>query len=658
MFAFCFWHIFALRAALSAGFEEERRLRRENGPRLLRDVVFAEFENEGNQNHTVLQIDEDAGEIYTGGGDFLFKLNVEKFGSVTEKYNLSCSEDEQGLAGNAVTIIEKLHNSLFVCGTNGIKPRCWTIFLPQNDQPYRVVETQDVAGISPFNYTQNCLSLTVEGDVYAATPLDKDGSFLQFRRRAGSRSDVWMDEDWLRDPTFVSASWVQWKEDPDNDKIYMFFREKNSDNSPEAEPWISRVARVCKVDEGGSKQFLQNTWTSFLKARLVCGYPEESLYFNRLQDVHVMHADDWRLTRIYGLFSSSWNSSAVCIYDINTIEGLFESSSFKGYDKEIPKPRPGTCVKNRQDLSMSTLNMLKDYPEMSQWVHPVHSSAPLYVSNYHYKKIAVDTVQAADRRTYNVLLLATDSGRIHKVLESGSEPFIILQTEPLSNSSVHSMKLDSKRKKLVVGFSDKIVALNLQNCQDYNASCEDCVLARDPYCSWTASGCVPTELRGVNGSFQSGVVQDIPGGQPSGCASSAGNRTKRNTDLSPTEGHVVPLGFPLYMSCPIDSYHAAYSWEHGRGSSPCLPVNSECLLLIPAMTEEHYGTHRCVSTENNHTKLVKTYHLEKPHSGVPASHDRRHEISFPFNGATLGAVAQLSPAILEKCLLGNVMSSG
>lgn len=51
----------------------------------------------------------------------------------------------------------------------------------------------------------------------------------------------------LPEPTFISASWVQRKDDPDNEKIYIFFREKNSDHNPEADPWISRVARVCKV---------------------------------------------------------------------------------------------------------------------------------------------------------------------------------------------------------------------------------------------------------------------------------------------------------------------------------------------------------------------------------------------------------------------------
>ena len=47
-------------------------------------------------------------------------------------------------------------------------------------------------------------------------------------------------------------------------------------------------------------------WTSFLKARLVCGFPDESLYFNRLQDVYVVQDDDWHETKVYALFTSSW----------------------------------------------------------------------------------------------------------------------------------------------------------------------------------------------------------------------------------------------------------------------------------------------------------------------------------------------------------------
>lgn len=39
---------------------------------------------------------------------------------------------------------------------------------------------------------------------------------------------------------------------------------------------------------------------------------------------------------------SDRNSTAVCIYSMETIEDIFERSSFKGYNKDIPHPRPGT----------------------------------------------------------------------------------------------------------------------------------------------------------------------------------------------------------------------------------------------------------------------------------------------------------------------------
>ncbi|KAM7396768.1 hypothetical protein PAMP_019781 [Pampus punctatissimus] len=412
--------------------------------------------------------------------------------SQTAKLLKSLQQLVKGPCENVITVIEKFQDSLFVCGTNGHKPQCWKLFSSVNNQSDEIVDSYEGTGISPFIYTQNSLSLTVEDDLYAAAPLDSDGSSLQFRRKAGSRTNVWMYDSWVTEPTFISASWVKRKEDPDNEKIYIFFREKNTDSNPEADPWISRVSRVCKVDEGGSKRHFQNIWTSFLKARLVCGIPEESLYFNHLQDIYVMHAEDWHDTRVYALFTSSWNFTAVCIYSVETIEEIFENSTFKGYNQNIPKPRPGTCLKNSRNLPVTTLSVLKDYPEMNDWVYSVNYKAPFYISRNNYTKIVVDRVQAADQHMYNILLLATDSGKIHKILEVNSEPFIISETQLSNHSTIQSMKLDSKKKKLVVGFSEKISIMDLQSCQEYNKSCADCVLARDPYCAWTSLGCTPT----------------------------------------------------------------------------------------------------------------------------------------------------------------------
>lgn len=65
------------------------------------------------------------------------------------------------------------------------------------------------------------------------------------------------------------------------------------------------------------------------------------------------------------------------------------------------------CNRNSRSLPLATINLVKNHPEMSDWVHSIHYTAPFYVSNNNYIKIAVDRVQAADLRTYNVLLLST-----------------------------------------------------------------------------------------------------------------------------------------------------------------------------------------------------------------------------------------------------------
>ena len=48
---------------------------------------------------------------------------------------------------------------------------------------------------------------------------------------------------------------------------------------------FSRVARVCKHDDGGPNKN-KNMWTSFLKARLNCSVPGDyPFYFNEIQSV-------------------------------------------------------------------------------------------------------------------------------------------------------------------------------------------------------------------------------------------------------------------------------------------------------------------------------------------------------------------------------------
>lgn len=110
-------------------------------------------------------------------------------------------------------------------------------------------------------------------------------------------------------------------------------------------------------------------------------------------------------------------------------------------------------------------------------------------------------------------------------------------------------------------------------------------------------------------------------------------RTKRET-ISPSPVdvmtvHSVPLGIPFYLSCPIGSYHAVYTWEHGGQSSPCLQMQSNCLHLIPAMAQENFGSYECVSKEKNYTKVVKNYQLRV--QTIPDTKTERSDISYKIN---------------------------
>lgn len=149
---------------------------------------------------------------------------------------------------------------------------------------------------------------------------------------------------------------------------------------------VSRVARVCKADLGGSQRVLEKQWTTFLKARLNCSVPGDShFYFNLLHAtsgiIHMQGRDV-----ILGLFSTPPNryrashsiltnkreqhlfiyrhistrvllplvlgsipGSAVCVFDMQQLAHVFEGR-FKEQkspesiwtpvpDEAVPRPR-------------------------------------------------------------------------------------------------------------------------------------------------------------------------------------------------------------------------------------------------------------------------------------------------------------------------------
>ncbi|XP_010778400.1 semaphorin-6D-like, partial [Notothenia coriiceps] len=114
---------------------------------------------------------------------------------------------------------------------------------------------------------------------------------------------------------------------------------------------FSRVARVCKNDNGGSPRVLERYWTSFLKARLNCSVPGDSFfYFDVLQSLTNVLQINHR-PAVLGVFTTQANSitgSAVCAFYMDDIEKAF-SGKFKEQrnsetawtpvpEDQVPKP--------------------------------------------------------------------------------------------------------------------------------------------------------------------------------------------------------------------------------------------------------------------------------------------------------------------------------
>ena len=89
---------------------------------------------------------------------------------------------------------------------------------------------------------------------------------------------------------------------------------------------FSRVARVCKSDQGGPHKFRDN-WTSFLKTRLNCSIPgEHPFYFDEVQATSGLI--DGHL--VYGVFTTPDNSisgSAICAFSLKDITQRYVTKS-------------------------------------------------------------------------------------------------------------------------------------------------------------------------------------------------------------------------------------------------------------------------------------------------------------------------------------------
>ncbi|XP_036890715.1 semaphorin-4D isoform X4 [Sturnira hondurensis] len=585
-------------------------------PRIIwehREVQLVKFHQPGIFNYSALLLSEDKNTLYVGAREAVFAVNAlniaqkqhEAYWEVSEDKKAKCAEkgkSKQTECLNYIRVLQPLGaTALYVCGTNAFQPACDHLNLTSFQFLGR---NEDGKGRCPFDPAQSYTSVMVDGELYSGTSYNFLGSEPIISRNS-SHSPLRTEYaiPWLNEPSFVYADVI--RESPESteggdDKIYFFFTEVSVEYEFVFKLMIPRVARVCKGDQGGLRT-LQKKWTSFLKARLICSKPESNLIFNVLRALFILRSPGLKEPVFYGVFTPQLNNvglSAVCTYNLSTAEAVFSRGKYMQsatveqshtkwvrYNGAVPTPRPGACINHEAraanfssslTLPDKTLQFVKDHPLMDDSVTPIDNRPRLIKSGVNYTQIVVDRIQALDGTIYDVMFLSTDRGALHKAISLENDVHIIEETQLFQDlEPVQTLLLSSKKDRsfIYAGSNSGVVQTPVAFCGKHS-TCEDCVLARDPYCAWSPAKTACVVLHETHSSSR-GLIQEMSG-DASACPAS-----------SPMS---FPLPGPSSLSClgPDSSSSPRSPWL-ALGSGP--DSRPRVTLLPPFLSDQAQHVH-------------------------------------------------------------------
>ncbi|KPP77426.1 semaphorin-3A-like [Scleropages formosus] len=507
--------------------------------------------------HTFL-LDEERGRLLVGAKDHIFSFNLVNINKDYLKIAWPATpsrRDECKWAGKDITkecsnfikVLQPFNQThLYVCGTGAFHPICAyaEVGKRQEDNIFRLEMShfENGRGKSPYDPKMQTASLLIDGELYSGTSADFMGRDFAVFRTLGPHHPIRTeqhDSRWLNDPRFVGVHLIPESDNPEDDKIYMFFRESAMDGEHTGRATHARIGQLCKNDYGGHRS-LVNKWTTFLKARLICSVPGTNgidTHFDELQDVFLMSSKDPKNPVIYAVFTTSSNifkGSAVCMYSMADVRRVFlgpyahrdgPNYQWVPFLGRVPYPRPGTCPSrtfggfdSTKDLPDDVITFARGHPAMYNAVHPINNR-PIIIKtdvDYQFTQIVVDRVDAEDGQ-YDVMFIGTDVGTVLKVVSIPRETWHDLEEVLLEEMTVFweptpitAMDISTKQQQLYLGSSIGVSQMPLHRCEVYGKACAECCLARDPYCAWDGTECsryFPTAKRRTR-------RQDIRNGDP------------------------------------------------------------------------------------------------------------------------------------------------
>jgi len=473
------------------------------------DPYFSQFH--GNSTHTdhFKLLKEDGTSVLVGARNIIYNLSLPDLAEFPkERIHWSCARldktncDLKGKSEtdcqNYIRVLSVIQNDrLLVCGTNCYNPMC-RHYLHVNGS-YRVETEFSGKGYAPYDPTHNSTSIFTNGHLYSATVADFSGTDPLIIKN-GLRTEQY-DYKHLNAPNFVSSI-------EDKEHVYFFFREAAVEYMNCGKSIYSRVARVCKNDEGGTHKF-SNRWTTFLKSRINCSLPGEyPFYFNEIQSTTNFFPDSQDNEVLYGVFTTPQNSilgSAICRISKNDVAISFESD-FKNQEfvnsnwlplrhSQVPEPRPGRCYNQTTKLPESSLHFIKNHCLVDKAV-PSRPSSPLFVKygdNEMFTKIALHRhVRDLNGDKFDIIFVGTNRGKVMRILVEADNPDIdtsALQEEiQIFDHTVPVLNLlivapEGPETRLIALSTDSVKSIPVHMCHKIE-TCAACTIVSKPYCAW------------------------------------------------------------------------------------------------------------------------------------------------------------------------------
>ncbi|XP_077400040.1 semaphorin-3aa isoform X2 [Vanacampus margaritifer] len=617
-------------------------------------VSFAGLAN--SSGYDTFLLDEERGRLLVGAEDHIFSFDLVNINRDRKQIAWPATpskRDECKWAGkdlgkecsNFIRVLQPYNQThLFVCGTGAFHPICSYLEMGKKaeDNIFRLASHfENGRGKSPYDPKMLSASLLIDGELYSGTSADFMGRDFAIFRTLGDHHPVRTeqhDSRWLNDPRFVGMHLVPESDNPEDDKIFLFFKENAMDGEHTGKATIARIGQLCKNDMGGHRS-LVNKWTTFLKARLMCSVPGVNgidTHFDELQDVFLMSSKDPKNPLIYAVFTTSSNifkGSAVCMYNMADIRRVFlgpyahrdgPTYQWVPFQGRVPYPRPGTCPSktfggfdSTKDLPDDVITFARGHPAMYNPVHPI-GGRPIMVRtdvDYQFSQLVVDRVEAEDGQ-YDVMFIGTDVGTVLKVVTIPRESWHDLEEVVLEEMTVFrepttitAMELSTKQQQLYLGSSLGVSQMSLHRCEVYGKACAECCLARDPYCAWDGTECsryFPTAKRRTR-------RQDIRNGDPlSQCSD-----LQHHDDVDGLGGGIGSIGVEdrtvygvenssMFLECSPKSQRALIYWQlqtpvgerkHEIKMDERV-VRTDQGLLIRSLAQSDTGVYHCQAVEH------------------------------------------------------------